>query len=68
LNPEQLKLLVAREMPSGKYKGRLIADLPGHDLGWFARAGVPSGELCGLLALMYDLVHNVPPLLGVLTR
>jgi len=27
MNHEHLELLVAREMPYGKYKGRLIADL-----------------------------------------
>ncbi len=27
MNHEHLKLLVTREMPFGKYKGRLIADL-----------------------------------------
>ena len=58
MNPEHLKLLVTREMPYGKYKGRLIADLPGHYLGWFAREGFPSGELGGLIALMYELDHN----------
>ena len=58
MNPEHLQLLVTREMPYGKYKGRLIADLPGHYLGWFAREGVPSGELGGLIALMYELDHN----------
>lgn len=30
MNPEALKLLVTRRMPYGKYKDRLIADLPGH--------------------------------------
>lgn len=58
MNPDHLALLVSREMPFGKYKGRLIADLPGHYLGWFAREGFPSGELGGLLALMYELDHN----------
>ncbi|NMM26179.1 MAG: DUF3820 family protein [Glaciimonas sp.] len=58
MNPEHLELLVTREMPYGKYKGRLIADLPGHYLGWFAREGFPSGELGGLIALMYELDHN----------
>jgi uncharacterized protein (DUF3820 family) len=58
MNPEQLLLLVTREMPYGKYKGRLVADLPGHYLGWFAREGFPSGELGGLIALMYELDHN----------
>ena len=58
MNPEYLKLLVTREMPYGKYKGRLLADLPAHYLGWLARAGFPKGELGGMLALMYELDHN----------
>ena len=58
MKPELLRLLVTREMPYGRYKGRLIADLPGHYLGWFAREGFPSGELGGLIALMYELDHN----------
>jgi len=45
-------------MPFGKYKGRLIADLPGQYLNWFARVGFPSGELGQLLALMQELDHN----------
>src|SRR3954471_5346452 len=58
MTPEALQLLVSREMPYGKYKGRLLADLPGHYLGWFAREGFPKGELGSLLALMYELDHN----------
>jgi uncharacterized protein (DUF3820 family) len=58
MQSEDLLLLVTREMPFGKYKGRLLADLPGHYLGWFARAGFPPGQLGGLLALMYELDHN----------
>ncbi|WP_219905152.1 DUF3820 family protein [Pseudothauera lacus] len=53
-----LELLVTREMPFGKYKGRLIADLPGHYLAWFAREGFPKGQLGELLALMHELDHN----------
>ncbi|CAN7635451.1 DUF3820 family protein [Duganella sp. LjRoot269] len=58
MNSEKLALLLTREMPYRKYKGRLIADLPGHYLGWFARESFPSGELGGLIALMYELDHN----------
>lgn len=58
MNPEKLPLLLTREMPFGKYKGRKLADLPGHYLGWFAREGFPAGELGALLALMYELDHN----------
>ena len=58
MKPEHLQLLLTREMPYGKYKGRKLADLPGHYLGWFAREGFPRGELGELLALMYELDHN----------
>ncbi len=58
MNPELLELLLTREMPFGKYKGRIIADLPGHYLAWFARQGFPPGQLGQLLALMHELDHN----------
>lgn len=58
MNPEDLHSLVTTVMPYGKYKGRLIADLPGHYLNWFAREGFPSGRIGQLLALMQELDHN----------
>lgn len=58
MDTEQLQKLVTREMPYGKYKGRLIADLPGNYLNWFAREGFPSGELGRLLALMHEIDHK----------
>ena len=58
MNPEHLQLLLTREMPYGKYKGRVIADLPGDYLNWFARKGFPPGEIGRLLALMQELDHN----------
>lgn len=58
MKPEDLLLLVTREMPYGKYKGRLIADLPGHYLNWFAREGFPKGEIGALLQLMQEIDHN----------
>lgn len=58
MNPENLKKLVTVTMPFGKYKGRIIADLPGNYLNWFAREGFPSGNLGQLLALMQELDHN----------
>jgi uncharacterized protein (DUF3820 family) len=58
VQPEDLQLLVTRQMPFGKYKGRLIADLPGHYLNWFAREGFPSGETGRLLQLMQEIDHN----------
>ncbi|MDP3086902.1 MAG: DUF3820 family protein [Methylotenera sp.] len=58
MNPEDLHRLLSLTMPYGKYKGRLIADLPGQYLNWFAREGFPPGELGRLLALMQEIDHN----------
>lgn len=67
MNPEDLLLLVTRRMPFGKYEGRLIADLPGHYLNWFARTGFPKGEIGRLLMLMQEIDHNgLKPLLDPL--
>ena len=58
MKPEDLQTLVTLAMPFGKYKGRLLADLPGNYLTWFAREGFPKGELGRLLALMHEIDHN----------
>ncbi len=55
---DDLLALLNTPMPYGKYKGRLLADLPGHYLNWFAREGFPSGRLGQLLALAHELDHN----------
>jgi uncharacterized protein (DUF3820 family) len=67
MNPADLQRLLSVQMPYGKYKGRVIADLPGQYLNWFAREGFPSGELGRLLALMQEIDHNgLSPLLDPL--
>jgi uncharacterized protein (DUF3820 family) len=69
MNPDDLQRLVSLHMPFGKYKGHLIADLPGNYLAWFARKGFPPGEIGRLLALMLEIDHNgLKPLLDPLRR
>jgi len=58
MRPEDLERLLSVQMPYGKYKGRVIADLPGPYLNWFAREGFPKGDLGRLLALMHEIDHN----------
>ena len=58
MQSEDLLQLVRQPMPFGKYQGRLLCDLPGHYLAWFAREGFPRGELGRLLALMHEIDHN----------
>jgi len=69
MDDNELLLLVTRKMPYGKYKGHVIADLPGNYLAWFARKGFPPGELGRLLALMLEIDHNgLRPLLDPLRK
>lgn len=58
MQAQDLQRLLSVKMPYGKYQGRLIADLPGSYLNWFAREGFPSGDLGRLLALMHEIDHN----------
>ena len=58
MNPADLERLLTLEMPFGKHKGCLIADLPGNYLNWVAREGFPKGEIGRLLALMHEIDHN----------
>lgn len=58
MTPDDLERLVTLEMPFGKHKGCVIADLPGNYLQWFAREGFPKGDIGRLLALMHEIDHN----------
>ena len=58
LDPPLLLKLVSTPMPYGKHAGRMLADLPGNYLNWFAREGFPKGEVGQLLRLMQEIDHN----------
>ena len=58
MQPKDLQRLVTTRMPFGKYQGRLIADLPGQYLNWFAREGFPKSDIGRLLELMHEIDHN----------
>ncbi len=42
-------------MPFGKYKGRVLMDIPEDYLLWFQRKGFPENELGQLLALSLEI-------------
>ncbi len=58
MNPEILKELVTFKMPFGKYKDRIICDLPIHYLEWFKREGLPAGKLGMMLSTIYEIKMN----------
>ena len=57
-NPEILLQLVKMEMPFGRFKGRLLCNLPVTYLEWFKRKGFPQGKLGVLLETMLEIKMN----------
>lgn len=57
-NPELLIQLVKMKMPFGKYKDRLLCDLPVSYLEWFQQKGFPKGKLGMLLEVLYEIKIN----------
>lgn len=58
MNPQLLVELVNLRMPFGKYKGRLLCDLPEYYLVWYQKQGFPEGKLGMLLSTMYEIKLN----------
>lgn len=57
-DPNLLLQLVKMKMPFGKYKDRLLCDLPVSYLEWFQRNGFPKGKLGILLETLYEIKIN----------
>ncbi len=57
-NPDVLLELVRMKMPFGKYKDRLLCDLPVSYLEWFQQKGFPKGKLGELLQTLYVIKLN----------
>lgn len=55
---EDLITIAKMEMPFGKYKGRVLIDLPEPYLLWFADQGFPEGQLGLLLKLTLEIKIN----------
>lgn len=58
MNPQILKDLVTMQMPFGKYKGRILCDLPETYLVWFHTKGFPPGKLGEMLGTLYEIKLN----------
>jgi uncharacterized protein (DUF3820 family) len=50
--------LVSKKMPFGKYKGKLLCDIPEEYLIWMHRKGFPEGKLGMWLSTLYEIRLN----------
>jgi uncharacterized protein (DUF3820 family) len=57
-DPKILTDLTTMKMPFGKYKGRILKDLPEPYLVWFHNKGFPQGRLGMLLNTLYEIKLN----------
>ena len=53
-----LLTLARTKMPFGRYRGRLLINLPEPYIVWFAQKGFPSGSLGELLRMVYEIKVN----------
>ncbi len=66
---QDLVTIANMAMPFGKYRGRLLIDLPEPYLLWFANKGFPAGRLGMLLALTLEIKTNgLEPIIEPLKR
>lgn len=57
-DPAEFIALAEMKMPFGRYKGRLLIDLPERYVVWFAEKGFPEGKLGRMLQTVYEIKVN----------
>ena len=58
MSQQQLVEAINTVMPFGKYRGRLLLELPEPYLVWFHSQGFPDSKLGQQLALVYEVKLN----------
>jgi hypothetical protein len=66
---EDLVLVANQTMPFGKFKGKVLIDLPEAYLLWFVERGFPTGQLGELMQLSLEIkIHGLESVLDPLRK
>ncbi|MCH7868332.1 MAG: DUF3820 family protein [Myxococcales bacterium] len=57
-DPSMMYDLARMPMPFGRFKGRVLIDLPEPYVVWFKKNGFPKGRLGELLGMLYEVKAN----------
>jgi uncharacterized protein (DUF3820 family) len=57
-NQEEFIKLAKAKMPFGKFKDKLLIDLPEYYLVWYRNKGFPKGKLGEQMATIYEIKLN----------
>jgi len=57
-DPSMMFDLARMRMPFGRFKGRVLIDLPEPYVVWFKKNGFPKGRLGELLGMLYEVKSN----------
>lgn len=55
---DDLQQIANQRIPFGRYKGRVLIELPEEYLLWFAKRGFPRGQLGDLMQLTLEIKIN----------
>lgn len=58
IKKEHLQELANYKMPFGKYKDRLLLNIPAYYYDWFKQKGFPSGKLGEMMKEMHEIKIN----------
>lgn len=58
MDPDWMRKMAQYKMPFGKYKGKLLIDIPEEYFIWMKTKGIPEGSLGEAMSAIYEIKLN----------